>query len=344
MALRTLSIGLAALALAGCSGGNGTTECPVGQVDIDGTCCTDANSDGACDSECTAPFIDDGAGNCVCPAGQTDDGAGACCPDVDGDAACDPVYASPESIAVSSYYGFDAADTGAEIQEYAYTYNSTDYTDLPALFVGMYDANLAFVCGWYIELDETTATLPNQTSFTTYDDQGNETTPTTTVSGFTLDLTTATVTDISEFSSTASPCDGQLDPAIWGDDVAASIAAGTANIGIGNLGTMATDHANYSQIQGFYEAAEWTAEWDGKIMDVGMYFDAYGFIPSVGWAHARADADSGDGAFDIGDWDTATFLASGSVHSGMAAIETDSYALNVTAQNMPYLILGLPAN
>lgn len=351
MALRTLTIGLTALTLAACNGGGGT-DCPVGQVDIDGTCCADANTDGVCDSTCTAPYVDDGAGECVCPTGTTDDGAGGCCTDVDADGTCDPSYANVDGISLATYLGYDPAAVGSEILTYDYDFDGTTYPDPPGFSILMGDSTAgAYVCAFYINVTDETASFPNETSFTDYDDQGNEV-PAAAAIGYTVDFNGATVADLT-YGGQLPTCAEVMNPDVWTADPVAAIAAGTGSLGIAVVGSYqaAVDAENdaagpyaetLAQIEGFYDAADWTAGWEGYILEVNYYFFGFSALP-FNWGRMAVGTDNGAGGFTVGDWETRTFVADSDVTTTLGAIETDSFFWGFTdEQNVAYALLGVP--
>ena len=292
---------LALVALASCNGG-GDVTCPVGQVFIDEVCCEDADLDGTCDPiDCEPPLVNVND-LCECPVGTTADGVDDCCPDVDGNGECDPVYKEPVWIGALALFGWDA--TNQQIRDYALVSNGTAGTQNPALVLYLKEGSATAlgddICQIYIEAD--VATNGPLTNVTTFGDD-------TVGIGMVLDTATATVADGGAVG--LDSCTGLLDPAVWGADFPAAIAAAGKDIGFVVTGALNGGDV-YTALSP--QIPDFSTDWDPYFMEGTTYYEDTGLTAGlfsqggnptfVGFGRSAVV----DGNFDVGDINAMTYI------------------------------------
>lgn len=129
-------------------------------------------------------------------------------------------------------------------------------------------------------------------------------------------------------------CDGLLDPAVWGEDLAASLAASGVEWGLGVDASVNSTISTWIEDQ--VEADMWTEQFDGKLLGARPYFTTTGTITSSGaeisWAQAQAIDSNNRVLWDdtagssTGVWEVDTENATGILASSVPA--SGSYSVN----------------
>ncbi|TNE85235.1 MAG: hypothetical protein EP330_26260 [Deltaproteobacteria bacterium] len=328
MARTFLAFVLVALGISGCYPVVREPNCTVGgYAEIGSECCPDFDQDGVCDPQCSAPFVSDGAGGCECPEGSSDDGIGGCCVDCHSD----PVF--PRLVALNASWGMDAGS--GTVEPFQILNQGSEYIAPPAAGVWLFDSYGSFLCGWYAEVDASTADLPNETSFLYYADDGAggvlETTFDT-LGGFEIPLASANIRDMSEVNSSLVSCGRLLDPAVWGSDPATTLAAGGQTLYVGYEGEVTSDHSLFADISALEDFEQ------GKTLAIGFGSSTLGYLDGNGWGSAFSVTRDGDGVMVMDEaWEARVAEEYTYVSANPVAVDARSFAIDVDPSD---LLLG----
>jgi len=197
----------------------------------------------------------------------------------------DPVYLEPVFLAISGGFGFDEANNQIIDVQFPDIVSSqgsaTAFSVSPYMQVELYLEPV----GAQLTEDDLVCTItveqagPIAKSASLGDDA-------TMPIAFVFDFGTATI---------EHDCDGLLDPAVWGEDISASIAGAGVQWGMGVDATVDAEISTWieDQVKGQTGGeALWTEQWAGKILGARPYFTTTGTLISDGaelyWASGQA--------------------------------------------------------
>jgi hypothetical protein len=264
---------------------------------------------GACNGE-TATVTDTGT-----ETGDTDT----------GETGTTVTYDTVGYISMIATFGWDA--TNSQFVDYSLTSQGQAATQSPAIVIRLSDgANPpAPLCDIYIQQAgpiNNTATLP-----------GDVTTPI----GLILDTATATVVDGGTVGLTA--CDN-LDPDIWGADVAAAVAAGGLDFGFVVTDAMYSSHGLWSTLSG--GLTSFSTAWEPYIVSGSSYMEGSGVqmgstgggATEIGFGRSYAFSTG----FDVGDLGTATYVPKADALTTSGAFNMQTLSLPFTSANKADLL------
>lgn len=173
-----------------------------------------------------------------------------------------PVYLEPFWFSIDAYFGYDSATN--QIIAYNGTTSSGAFTQNPAMVVTLIEEGASAqqagddIC---VIIAEQAGPLPAKTTFSAVDNSSHPV-----LLGFELDWAQATITH---------DCDGLLDPAVWGEDLA---AIETVRWGAGITAPIDTLLAAQIKDQVEGESGDWAADWEPYLLGGRPFFSSTGTI------------------------------------------------------------------
>ncbi|MCO4746466.1 MAG: hypothetical protein KC912_16835 [Proteobacteria bacterium] len=225
-------------------------------------------------------------------------------------------YDTVAYITMIATFGYDQPND--QFVDYTLTSQGQSASQAPAIILRLSDATPTAICDVYIQ---GTSPIANTTTL-----PGDVTTP----MGLVIDAGTATVSDGGALGLTAC---SNLDPEVWGADIAAAVNAGGQDFGFVVTGPMYSSHALWGTVSG--GLTNFGTEWDPYILSGSSYIEASGVQMGLVTA-GGSPTEIGLGrsyAFatgtDVGDLGTATYVAK-------ADALTTSGAFNMQSLTMPF--------
>lgn len=234
-----------------------------------------------------------------------------------GDTDTSPSYLTPVFIAISGGFGYDK--TAGQIVDVSFPDIVSSQGSATAFSVSPYMAVELYEEPSGSQLTEEdlvcTITVEQAGPIATTTSLGGDTSQ---AIAFVFDFTKATI---------EHDCDGLLDPALWGEDLSASIAGAGVQWGLGVDATVEASISTWIEDQVKDQpngATLWTEQWEGRLLGARPYFTTTGTLVSSGaelyWGNAQAidathkvmwddAAGSSAGVWEIDSEDPITVLA-----------------------------------